>query len=231
MAGSTQGDPHAIQITGPVRAVLRLIARGKPPLMDCQLGYALARTAPQMLDLGRDGLSFSGTYSTERGRHPATVGPRPRAGRSTVHAWRPAGLCDVQRDYPKEPAAGTPPPVTPTTSADCVVGEPARPGPSLRAHAGLPAAHDPCRLVMGPDDNYDHRNHLHLEAHIDGPPTAQRDTARATTRDSVPAASAVDGSLPVSVQGSAAELQLQPVLESSGRPTIHRVTGRPEHHR
>ena len=24
--------------------------------------------------------------------------------------------------------------------------------------------------MIGPDDNYDHRNHLHLEAHLDGPP-------------------------------------------------------------
>jgi hypothetical protein len=46
------------------------------------------------------------------------------------------------------------------------VGDPASPeGRLLRTVACGLRSQSSLRLVLGPDDNYDHRNHLHIEAH------------------------------------------------------------------
>ncbi len=170
MAGSTPGIRTPIQITGPVRG-LRLIARGKPALMDCQLGFALARTAPQLLELGVTGFSFSGTYQYRNVRGTQRLSGHAHGLAIDVHALETRqGLLDVQRDYPKEPgrwhAAGR----SRNNVGHCV-GEPATAAGRLLRTLACQLRSDPVyALVIGPDDNYDHRNHLHLEAHIDGPP-------------------------------------------------------------
>ena len=168
-AGPTPGIRTPIQITGPIRGV-RLIARGKPALMDCQLGHALARAAPQMLELGVTGLSFSGTYQYRNVRGTQRLSGHAHGLAIDVHALQTGqGLLDVQRDYPKEPgrwgAAGRS-----RNDVDTCVGDPpAASGRLLRTLACQLRSDPVFALVMGPDDNYDHRNHLHLEAHIDGP--------------------------------------------------------------
>ena len=85
----TQGIRTPIRITGPIRG-LRLIARGKPALMDCQLGHALARAAPVMLEVGVTGLSFSGTYQYRNVRGTQRLSGHAHGLAIDVHALRDA---------------------------------------------------------------------------------------------------------------------------------------------
>jgi hypothetical protein len=169
-AAATPGIRTPIQITGPIRGV-RLIARGKPPLMDCQLGHALAAAAPTMRELGVTGLSFSGTYQYRNVKGTQRLSGHAHGLAIDVHALQTGqGLLDVERDYPKEPgrwhAAGG----SRRDVGSCVGDPPAAAGRLLRTLACQLRADPTFALVMGPDDNYDHRNHLHLEAHPDGAP-------------------------------------------------------------
>jgi hypothetical protein len=169
-AAPTQGIRTPIRITGPIRGV-RLVARGKPALLDCQLGHALARAAPVMLELGVTGLSFSGTYQYRNVRGTQRLSGHAHGLAIDVHALETRlGLLDVERDYPKEPgrwyAAGRS-----RGDVETCVGDPATAGGRLLRTLACRLRSDPVfALVIGPDDNYDHRNHLHLEAHLDGPP-------------------------------------------------------------
>jgi hypothetical protein len=169
-AAATTGIRTPIQITGPIRGV-RLIARGKPPLMDCQLGHALARVAPRMRELGVTGLSFSGTYQYRNVAGTTRLSGHAHGLAIDVHALETGlGLLDVQRDYPKDGGRWAAASRSRGQVATCVGDPPTAAGRLLRTLACDLRSDPVLALVMGPDDNYDHRNHLHLEAHLDGPP-------------------------------------------------------------
>jgi hypothetical protein len=86
-------------------------------------------------------------------------------------AWfHPCGSHRHLSDYPKDPglwhAAGRS-----RNDVETCVGQPATASGRLLRTLACQLRSDPVfALVIGSDDNYDHRNHLHLEAHLDGPP-------------------------------------------------------------
>jgi hypothetical protein len=163
-AGSVRGIQTPIEVTGPIGGI-SLLSRGRrAPLMDCALARALAQAAPFMRDLGVTGLSFSATYDYRNVRGSSNLSGHALGLAIDVHAVETSiGHLDVERDYPRDAGRwqgdrrGSP--------AVCV-GEPSRREARLmRTLACGLRSHSSLRLVLGPDDNYDHRNHLHIEAH------------------------------------------------------------------
>jgi hypothetical protein len=162
-AGTVKGIETPVEITGPIGGV-RLISRGrKAPLMDCELARALAEAAPGMRQLGITGLSFSGTYDYRNVRGSSKLSGHAYGLAIDVHALETSlGTLDVERDYAKD---GDRWHGSRGGGGNCV-GAPARPqGRVLRALACQLRAHGAFALILTPDDNYDHRNHLHIEAH------------------------------------------------------------------
>jgi hypothetical protein len=164
-AGAVRGIATPIEVTGPIGGV-QLLARGRrAPLMDCELARSLARAAPFLRDLGVTGLSYSSTYNYRTVRGSSKLSGHAFGLAIDVHAVETTiGHLDVERDYAKDPGrwrGGD----RGRSTGRCV-GEPIRPeGRLLRAVAcGLRTQRD-LRLVLTPDDNYDHRHHLHIEAY------------------------------------------------------------------
>jgi hypothetical protein len=162
-AGTVKGIETPVEITGPIRGV-RLVSRGRrAPLMDCELARALFEAAPGMRELGISGLSFSGTYDYRNVRGSSKLSGHAFGLAIDVHALETnLGTLDVERDYPKDGGRWQ------GSRGDVggCVGSPARlQGRILRSLACQLRAQGAFALIMTPDDNYDHRNHLHIEAH------------------------------------------------------------------
>ncbi len=165
-AGPVRGIATPIQVTGPIGGV-RLISRArKPALMDCELARALADAAPTLRELGVTGLAFSGTYDYRNVRGSSNLSGHAFGLAIDVHQVETtAGLLDVEREYAHDrdrwPSYGRG-----VRSVSGCVGAPAtEPGRLLRTLACRLASRDTFHLIITPDDNYDHRNHLHLEAY------------------------------------------------------------------
>jgi hypothetical protein len=165
-AGPVRGIATPIQVTGPIGGV-RLISRARrPALMDCELARALADAAPTLRDLGVTGLAFSGTYDYRNVRGSGNLSGHAFGLAIDVHQIETAaGLIDVEREYPHDrdrwPSYGRG-----VHSVGSCLGAPAtEPGRLLRTLTCQLASRDTFRLIITPDDNYDHRNHLHLEAY------------------------------------------------------------------
>jgi hypothetical protein len=160
-AAPARGIATPIEVVGPIGGI-HLLSRGRrAPLMDCELARSLARAAPFMRDLGITGLSFSSTYAYRTVRGSSKLSGHAHGLAIDVHAVETTiGHLDVERDYPKDPGRWRQRAAVP----GCV-GDPMRPeGHLLRTLAcGLRTQRD-LRLVITPDDNHDHRNHLHIEA-------------------------------------------------------------------
>ena len=163
-AGAVKGISTAVEITGPIRGI-RLIARGrKTALMDCELARSLAEAAPYMRELGITGLSFSGVYDYRNVRGSSKLSGHAYGLAIDVHALETnLGHLDVERDYPKDPdrwrSAGR------SDVSSCLGHPPGAGGRLLRSLACQLRGHNVFRLIITPDDNSDHRNHLHIEAH------------------------------------------------------------------
>jgi hypothetical protein len=167
-APPTRGIETPVTITGPIGGV-RLIARaGRPPLMDCELASALAEAAPLFHQLGISGLSFSGIYDYRNVRGTQHLSGHAFGLAIDVHTLETRlGIVEVERDFPRDGDRWH------TDRADVAgcIGAPARPEGELVRGLACQLRADPAfRLIMGPDDNYDHRNHLHLEAYPGRPP-------------------------------------------------------------
>jgi hypothetical protein len=163
-AGSVRGIRTPIEVTGPIGGV-SLLSRGRrAALMDCELARTLAQTAPFMRELGITGLSYSSTYNYRNVRGSSNLSGHAYGLAIDVHAVETTiGHLDVERDYPRDghrwqrDRRGSP--------AVCVGEPPRREGRLLRTLACGLRSQSSLRLVLGPDDNYDHRNHLHIEAY------------------------------------------------------------------
>jgi hypothetical protein len=165
-AGAVRGITTPIEVTGPIGGI-RLISRARrPALMDCQLARALADAAPDMRELGISGLAFSGTYDYRNVRGSSNLSGHAFGLAIDVHQVETsAGLLDVEREYAHDrdrwPSYGRG-----VDSVSSCLGAPAtEAGRLLRTLACGLASRDTFRLIITPDDNYDHRNHLHLEAY------------------------------------------------------------------
>jgi hypothetical protein len=149
----------------------RLIPRvARPPLMDCELALALVEMGPVFRSLGITGLSFSGAYDyrTIRGSHRLSAHAHGLA--IDVHAVETrSGDLDVAADYPRDRARWRGLEPGPTALAQCLGRPKVRAGRVLRALACRLRGHPAVRVLLTPDDNADHANHLHIETYPERP--------------------------------------------------------------
>jgi hypothetical protein len=165
---TTRGVRRPVEPRGPVRGV-RLVSRGRrAPLMDCELLRALAEAAPVFRELGVRELSFSGAYDYRTRRDSGQLSAHAAGLAIDVHALRGPGVdYDVARDF--EAGVGRWVGLAPTEAAlgDCI-GSPRTPaGRALRTLVCRLKLHGAFRVIVTPDDDADHRDHLHLEAFPD----------------------------------------------------------------
>jgi hypothetical protein len=189
---------------GDAVAGVRLVPRGaRKPDMDCALARALWEAGPVLRALEIDALEFSAAYDfrkrrdargakagfarrshIEAGPGPSQPGPEVEAPALSAHAHglamdvhavhRRKRSLDVARDY--EPRAGAWRKLRPGPGAlaACVGAPRTQEGRALRELACRLKLHTAFRVVVTPDDNADHRDHLHLEVYPDAalPPPA-----------------------------------------------------------
>jgi hypothetical protein len=166
-----KGIRTPVEITGPLAGVRLTPRLGLPPLMDCELARALVEAAPVLAEAGIDELSYSSAYSyrfRHDSGHDGQLSNHARGLAIDVHVLRgPAGSFDVTRDF--EAGAGHWRGLVPQEGdlAGCI-GTPATDaGLRLRTLVCRLKHHSAFRVIVTPDDNDDHRDHLHLEAFPD----------------------------------------------------------------
>jgi hypothetical protein len=153
-----------IEVRGPLGAV-RLVPRaGRPPQMDCGLARALVEAAPIFAELGVHTLHFSGAYDHRMRRDGSRLSEHAHGLAIDVHVFgRDGGDLDVARDF--EAGAGAWRNLTPGEGAlAACIGDPRTPnGRALRTLACRLKLHSAFRVIATPDDDADHRDHLHVE--------------------------------------------------------------------
>jgi hypothetical protein len=162
-AGVVKGVRTPIEITGPIRGVSLVARAARGPIMDCELARALAEAAPIFQRHGVTGLSYSGTYSYRNVRGTSHLSGHAFGLAIDVHGLETRfGSIEVERDYPKDAGRWN---LARADVAGCIGDPPAGASAVVRSIACELRGHHAFHLVMSPDDNYDHRNHLHLESY------------------------------------------------------------------
>jgi hypothetical protein len=155
---------------------LRLVPRARrPALMDCELARALADTAPTFVGLGITELTFSGAYDYRTRRASTQLSGHANGLAIDVHGLRGlSGSYDVARDF--EPGVGEWNGLAATEEAEgrCIGAPRTAPGRLLRTLACRLKLSGHFRVIVTPDDDSDHRDHLHLEAFPDAVSRARR---------------------------------------------------------
>jgi hypothetical protein len=154
-----------VEITGPIGAVA-LVARGRRSAeMDCVLARALVQARDIFEDLGITGLAFSAAFDQRTRRGSSELSAHAYGLAIDVHVIRGAfGEYDVRQRFErgvglwrglrKDPG-----------QLDACVGQPAtKEGRVLRQLACRLKLHPAFRVIVTPDDDPDHQDHLHLEA-------------------------------------------------------------------
>jgi hypothetical protein len=153
-----------IEVRGPLGAV-RLVPRaGRPPQMDCALARALVEATPIFQELGVHALHFSGAYDHRLRRDGSRLSEHAHGLAIDVHVFgRDSGDLDVSRDF--EAGAGLWRNLSPAEGAlAACIGDPRTDnGRALRTLACRLKLHSAFRVIATPDDDADHRDHLHLE--------------------------------------------------------------------
>jgi hypothetical protein len=157
-----------IEVRGPLQSVALVPRAGRPPQMDCSLARALAEAAPIFEELGVHALYFSGAYDHRYRRDSPRLSQHAHGLAIDVHAVATAGgVLEVSRDF--EPGVGAWRNLVPGEGAlEACVGQPlTERGRALRTLACRLKLHSAFRAIATPDDNADHRDHLHLETFPD----------------------------------------------------------------
>jgi hypothetical protein len=168
--GEVRGVRTPVVVSGPIRGVRLLPRAGRAPLMDCELARALATMAPTLRKLKVTGLSFSGAYDYRTRRDSSKLSAHAFGLAIDVHALQTtSGPVDVARDYARNRQRWRDlDDEDPRSLRRCIGGADRRAGRLLRSLACRFKLNDGFRVVLTPDDNADHRDHLHIEAF---PPT------------------------------------------------------------
>lgn len=165
---ATRGVRNPVELQGPISGV-RLVPRARrPALMDCELLRALVEAASVFAAASITELHFSGAYDYRTRRHSDQLSAHARGLAIDVHAFRgPAGALDVTRDF--EPGVGTWRGLVPQAGeiAACIGTPTTDPGRRLRTLACRLKHHSAFRVIVTPDDDADHRDHIHFEAFPD----------------------------------------------------------------
>jgi hypothetical protein len=166
--------PHAglirtpVEPLGPIAGVSLVPRVGRAPVMDCELLRALIEAGPIFADAGITELQFSGAYDHRTRRGSTKLSAHAYGLAIDAHAFcGPAGTLDVTRDF--EAGVGTWVGLVPSEGEiDACIGQPTTDaGRRLRTLVCRLKHHSAFRVIVTPDDNSDHRDHLHLEAFAD----------------------------------------------------------------
>ena len=168
-APPTRGIRTPVEITGAVGGVRLTPRAGRAgALMDCELARALGEAAPIVRAEGFSELVFSGAYNYRTRRRSTQMSAHAFGLAIDVHALTgPAGNLDVKRDF--ETGSGRWRGLSLREGDfDGCVGRPRRdPARRLRELVCRLKHHSAFRVVLTPDDDSDHHDHLHLEAFPD----------------------------------------------------------------
>ena len=165
-AGRPRGVKTPVEIVGPIGGI-RLIPRaGRAAVMDCELARTLAELAPSLRKQGVVALSFSGAYDYRTRRGMKKLSAHAHGLAIDVHAVQTRrGVLEVARDYPRDARRWQTLPRHPDSLPACI-GQPGRrAGRQLRTLACGLKVHASVRYLLSPDDDADHRDHLHVETY------------------------------------------------------------------
>jgi len=157
-----------IEVRGPLGSVALVPRAGRPPQMDCSLARALFEAAPIFDELGVRALYFSGAYDHRYRRDSPRLSEHAHGLAIDVHAVAtPDGDLEIARDF--EAGVGAWRRLIPGEGAlEACIGAPRTlRGRALRTLACRLKLHSAFRAIATPDDNADHRDHLHLETFPD----------------------------------------------------------------
>jgi hypothetical protein len=157
-----------IEVRGPLGGIQLVPRAGRPPRMDCSLAQALAEAGPIFDELGIRTLSFSGAYDRRMRRNSPRLSEHAHGLAIDVHVLgTAAGDLDIARDF--EAGAGAWRHLTPGEGAlEACIGTPrTEKGRALRTLVCRLKLHSAFRVIATPDDDADHRDHLHLETFPD----------------------------------------------------------------
>jgi hypothetical protein len=144
----------------------RLAARaGRPAQMDCQLAVALVEARPIFRELGITDLDYSGAYDYRNRRGSSRLSAHAAGLAIDVHVFH-AGTTNyvVARSFEKRPAAWRALEQGKGGLQSCVANPRTARGRTLRSLACRLRMDNAFRIIITPDDNWDHRDHFHLEA-------------------------------------------------------------------
>jgi hypothetical protein len=164
VAPSTRGIRTPVEVIGPYQGIELRSRAGRTALMDCELARALVEAAPVFRSVGISGLSFSGAYDYRRRRRGEQLSAHAHGLAIDVHELRGfGGVLNVERDFERargwrglRPADG---------DVEGCIGQPqTSAGRRLRRLVCELKHHSAFRVIATPDDDADHRDHIHLEA-------------------------------------------------------------------
>jgi hypothetical protein len=144
----------------------RLVARaGRPAEMDCQLAVALVEARPTFRELGITELDYSGAYDYRNRRRSPKLSAHAAGLAIDVHVFH-AGSSDfvVAKSFEKRPAAWRALEQGKGGLQSCLANPRTVRGRTLRSLACRLRMDNAFRIIITPDDNWDHRDHFHLEA-------------------------------------------------------------------
>jgi hypothetical protein len=154
-----------VEITGAIGPVTLIPLGHHPPVMDCRLARALWDAREIFSSLKIQALSFSAAFDYRTRRDSDRLSAHAFGLAIDVHTMRTAsGDWNVLHDF--ERGAGTWKGLRPREGAlEACVGQPhTDKGRALRTLACRLKLHPAFAVIVTPDDNDDHRNHLHIEA-------------------------------------------------------------------
>jgi hypothetical protein len=165
---SLKGVRTPVRVDGPVGS-LKLSPRGKrEAVMDCSLVRGLFEADVIFRAVRIDSLEFSAGYDYRNRRGTDALSAHAHGLAIDVHTLAgPAGKLDVAKDFEKgvgewkklRPGAGK--------LAACIGDAKTDAGRTLRELVCRLKLHTGFRIIVTPDDNADHRDHLHLEVYAD----------------------------------------------------------------
>lgn len=181
-AGSLPGVRTPVRITGAAGGV-SLVPRGRrEPVMDCALARALFEAAPLFRSLGLEALEFSSAYDYRTRRHAEQLSAHAHGLAVDVHVFRgPRQRLEIERDFEKGVGQWRKLRAGPGALARCIGQPKTDAGATLRKLVCRLKLHTAFQIVVTPDDDADHRDHLHLEVHPDAEPLPEPEPAGATT--------------------------------------------------
>lgn len=160
----SNGIQDPVQIASRL-GTLSLLPRGPfPALMDCSLAVALQKASPIFVSVGLTVLHFSAAYDHRLRRGSTQLSSHAFGRAIDVHSLDGvAGRHNVATDF--EARVGTWIGITPHEGAlsECTGNPITEPGRRLRTLVCRLKLETDLRIIVTPDDNEDHRDHIHLE--------------------------------------------------------------------